>query len=104
MLFETNNYVTIAWRTKSYTTDLLQYMDQMWIANIYTSNIKKNASKKLKFNTMILIVKINIQIVMMEDIISELTRLLTEFILKYHQNTGLNIKEVHYVLQFNNKI
>ncbi len=43
------------------------------------------------------VAKTNIQIAMVKDITSKLTGFLIEFILKYHQNIGLNIKEVHYV-------
>ncbi len=41
---------------------------------------------------------------MTEGVTSELIRLLTEFIIKYCQNTGLNIKEIHYGLQLDNEI
>ncbi len=51
-----------------------------------------------------LIAKTSIQIAVAEGVTSELTELLTEFITKYHWNTGLNIRKVHYVLQLNNKI
>ncbi len=52
MLFETNNYITITWGTKAYTTNLLQYINQMQTANIYTSDIRENFNKKLKFIVM----------------------------------------------------
>ncbi|RIB05008.1 hypothetical protein C2G38_2047957 [Gigaspora rosea] len=41
---------------------------------------------------------------MAEDVTAELTGLLTQFLMKYHRNTGLNIKEVHYSMSQSNKI
>ena len=73
----------------------------MRTANIYTSDIRENFNKKLKFSTMMSVAKTSIQIAVAEGITSELIGLLTEFIIKYHRNTGLNIEEVHYI---NNKI
>jgi len=55
-------------------------------------------------STMISVAKTSVQITIVEGAISELIGLLTEFIIKYHQNTSLNIKEVHYGLQLDNKI
>jgi len=49
-------------------------------------------------STMISVAKTSIQITIIEGAISELIGLLIEFIIKYYQNTGLNIKEVHYGL------
>ncbi|CAB4421574.1 unnamed protein product [Rhizophagus irregularis] len=39
-----------------------------------------------------------------EGVASELIGLLTQFIMKYRHNTGLNIKEVHSISHFNDKI
>ena len=41
---------------------------------------------------------------MAEGIISELMGFLIKFIIKYCQNTGLNIEKVYYTLQLDNKI
>src|SRR6266498_479454 len=76
----------------------------MRTANIYTSDIRENFNKKLKFSTMMSVAKISVQIAVAEGVTSELTGLLIEFIIKYHQNTSLNIEEVHYVSPLNNKI
>ena len=97
MLPETNNYITIARGTKAYTTNPLLYINQMRTANIYTSDVRENFNKKLKFSTLISVAKTSVQIAVTEGVTSELTGLLTEFIIKYRQNTGLNIEEVHYV-------
>ncbi len=94
----------ITWEIKAYTTNLLLYIDQMRIANIYTLDIRENLNKKLKFDTMISVVKTSIQIAVIKGVISELTRLLIEFITKYCWNISLNIREVYYILQLNNKI
>ena len=90
--------------TKAYITNPLLYIDQMRTANIYTSDIRENFNKKLKFGTMMSVAKTSVQIAMAEGVTSELTGFLTEFIIKYYRNTGLNIEEVHYVSLLNNEI
>ncbi len=104
MPLETNNYITIAQETKTYITNLLLYIDQMRTANIYTSDIRENFNKKLKFGTMMSVAKTSVQIAVVKGVTSELTGLLTEFIIKYRRNTSLNIEEVHYVSLLNNEI
>src|SRR6266540_6253082 len=76
----------------------------MRTANIYTSDIRENFNKKLKFDTMMSVAKTSVQIAVTEGVTSELIGLLTEFIIKYRQNTSLNIKEIYYVLPLNNEI
>src|SRR5436189_2117987 len=49
--FETSNYITIAQGTKAYTTDSLQYIDQMRTASVYTPNLKKKFNKKFQYGT-----------------------------------------------------
>ena len=78
-----NNYITIARGIKAYTTNSLQYIDQMRSTNIYTSNIRKNVGKKLHFGTAISVAKTSVQIAVAECVTTELTGLLTEFIMKY---------------------
>ena len=52
-----------------------------------------------------LVAKTSIQVAIAEGITSELIELLTQFIMKYHHNTGLNIKEVHHsILHLNDEI
>ena len=45
---------------------------------------------------MISVAKTSIQIIMTEDVTSKLIRLFIEFIIKYYQNIGLNIKKIYY--------
>ena len=56
----------------------------MRTANIYTSDIRENFNKKLKFGTMMSVAKTSVQIAVTEGVTSELIRLLTEFIIKYY--------------------
>ncbi len=56
----------------------------MRTADIYTSDIRENFNKKLKFDTTISVAKINVQIIVTKSATSELIELLTEFIIKYH--------------------
>ena len=76
----------------------------MRTANIYTSDVRENFNKKLKFGTLMSIAKTSVQIAVAEGVTSELTGLFTEFIIKYRQNTGLNIEEIHYISLLNNEI
>src|ERR1044072_8899893 len=91
MSAETDNYIIITQETKAYTTNSLQYIDQMRAANIYTSSIRENSNKKLKFDTTMSVAKTSVQIAMAKGVTSEPIGLLTEFIIKYRQNTGLNV-------------
>ncbi len=45
---------------------------------------------------MMSVAKTSVQVAITEGIILELIRLFIQFIMKYHHNTGLNIKEVHH--------
>ena len=99
---ETNNYITIAQGTKTYTTNSLQYIDQMRTASVYTPNLKEKFNKKFQYGTTMSVAKTCVQIAVAEGVASELTGFLTEFILKYRQNTGLNIEVIHSV-QLNNE-
>ncbi|CAG8753237.1 20323_t:CDS:2 [Gigaspora margarita] len=95
VLVETTDYITISQRIKIYITKLLHYIDQMRTANSYMPTIRENVSKKVKFGTMILVAKTCVQVAMEENVISELTGLLMEFIMKYCRSTGLNIEKVY---------
>ena len=73
-------------------------------ANTYTPNIRENVNKKLKFGTTMSVAKTCVQIAVAEGVTPKLTGLLTDFIMRYCRNTGLNIEEIHYVPQTNNEI
>src|ERR1043165_9979961 len=59
---ETDNYIMIAQGTKAYTTNSLRHINQMRPANTYTSNIRENVNKKLKFGTTMSVAKTCVQI------------------------------------------
>ncbi|CAB4429007.1 unnamed protein product [Rhizophagus irregularis] len=80
------------------------YIDQIWSANVYTSNIKEKVSKKIEFGSTMSVVKTSVQVAVAEGVASELIGLLTQFITKYRRNTGLNIEEVHSISHFNDEI
>ncbi|GET50254.1 protein FAR1-RELATED SEQUENCE 5-like [Rhizophagus irregularis DAOM 181602=DAOM 197198] len=94
----------IAQGNKDYTTKALYYIDQIRSANVYTSNIKEKVSKKIEFGSTMLVAKTSVQVAVAEGVTSELIGLLTQFITKYHHNTGLNIEEVHSISHFNDEI
>ena len=101
---ETNNYITIGQGTKDYITNSLQYINQMRTASVYTSNLKEKFNKKFQYGTTMSVAKTCVQIAVAEGVTLELKGLLTEFILKYRQNTGLNIEVINSALQLNNEI
>ncbi|CAB4396453.1 unnamed protein product [Rhizophagus irregularis] len=68
------------------------------------SNIKERVNKKIEFDSTMLVAKTSIQVAVAEGVASKLIGLLTQFITKYHHNTGLNIEEVHSISHFNNEI
>ncbi|CAB5381352.1 unnamed protein product [Rhizophagus irregularis] len=103
ILTEITNYIIVAQGNKDYIyTKALYYIDQIQSANVYTSNIKEKISKKIDFTMSV--TKTSVQVAVVEGIASELIRLFTKFITKYHHNTGLNIKEVHSISHFNDEI
>ncbi len=105
MASETTNYIIVFQETKTYTTRALYYIDLIWTTNIYTSSIRENVNKKIKFSIIISVVKTSIQVAIAEGITSKLTGLFTQFIIKYYYNIGLNIKEVHHsILYLNDEI
>lgn len=70
--------------------------------NVYISNIRENVDKRIKFDTTMSVAKISIQVTIVEGITSELAELLTQFIMKYRRNTGLNIDESSSIIIKNN--
>ncbi|CAB5181871.1 unnamed protein product [Rhizophagus irregularis] len=101
---ETTNYIIVAQGNKDYTTKALYYIDQIQSANVYTSNIKERVNKKIEFGSTISVAKTSVQVAVAEGVVSELIGLLTQFIMKYHHNTGLNIEKVYSISHFNDEI
>src|ERR1043165_5719902 len=95
---EITNYVIVSQGTKVYTTKALYYIDQIRTTNVYTSSLRENVDKKVKFGTTMSVVKTCIQVAVAEGVTSELIGLLIQFITKYCRNTGLNIEEVHHFI------
>ena len=86
----TTNFVTIVRGEKNSTNIPLIYIKQMRSDNVYTPVIREHISKKIKFGTAMSVAKTSIQIAVMEDATAELIGILTQFIMKYRGNTGLN--------------
>ena len=59
---ETNNYITIGQGTKAYTTNSLQYINQMRTASVYTPNLKEKFDKKFQYGTTMSVAKTCVQI------------------------------------------
>ncbi|RIB29582.1 hypothetical protein C2G38_2027580 [Gigaspora rosea] len=92
---ETLCYITIAQGTKSYTTQGLHFINEIRMSNVYTPSIRKKVNKRIEFGSTMSVAKTSVQIAIEEGVTSELTGLLTQFISKYHRNTGLNMEKVY---------
>ncbi len=75
-------------------------MNNLRTENVYTSIIRGQVSKKIKYRITISIAKISIQIAIMENVISELIRILTQFIMKYYRSISLSIDTSNNIIFF----
>ncbi|CAB5386713.1 unnamed protein product [Rhizophagus irregularis] len=98
---ETSNYVTIAQGNKTYSSKPVYYIDQIRSGNVYTSTVKKKVDKRIEFGNTMSVAKTSVQIAVVEGATEELTGLLSQFIMKYRNNTGLNINEVQETFSYN---
>ncbi|CAG8767398.1 6199_t:CDS:1 [Cetraspora pellucida] len=73
----------------------LYHINQIQTANVYMPTIKECIDKKVQFGTTMSLAKTSVQIAISERVAAELVRVLTQFITKYHCNTGLGIRETH---------
>lgn len=89
----TTNFITITKGERSSTNIPLTYINQLRSSNVYTPVIREQVSKKAKFGTAMSMAKTSIQVAIMEDATAELIGMLTQFIMKYRQNTGLSIED-----------
>ena len=89
---ETSNYIIIAQGNKTYSNKPLHYIDQIRAGNVYTPTIKKRADKRIEFGSTMSVAKTSVQIAVVESATGELTGLLTQFIMKYRQGTGLGME------------
>ncbi|CAG8665380.1 16254_t:CDS:2, partial [Cetraspora pellucida] len=61
--------------------------------DVYTPAIRSHINKKVQFGTTMSVAKTSVQIAVSESVTEELTGLLVQFIMKYHHDTGLGIKD-----------
>jgi hypothetical protein len=88
-------FITIVNGERKHTAIPLSYMNNLRTENVYTPTIRGQANKKIKYGIAMSMAKTSIQIAVMEDATSELIRILIQFIMKYHKNTGLSIDTVN---------
>ncbi|RGB40114.1 hypothetical protein C1646_753698 [Rhizophagus diaphanus] len=70
-------------------------MNNLRTENVFTTTIRGQVSKKIKYGTAMSVAKTSIQIAVIEDATLELIGILTQFIMKYHRSTGLSIESVN---------
>ncbi|CAG8839104.1 1072_t:CDS:2, partial [Gigaspora margarita] len=68
VLSETSSYITITQGIKTSMTELLFYIDQTQTSNIYTTDIKRRADKKIEFESAMSIAKTSVQIAVLNEI------------------------------------
>ncbi|CAG8739343.1 3465_t:CDS:2, partial [Cetraspora pellucida] len=91
---DTMNFITISQDVESTTTKLLHYINQLRIGDVYTPTIREHVNKKVQFGAMMSVAKTSIQVAVSKGVTKELTEVLVQFIMKYHHDTGLDIKEI----------
>ncbi|CAG8580153.1 10012_t:CDS:1 [Cetraspora pellucida] len=75
-------------------TKLLYYINQLRIGNVYILTIRKHVNKKVQFGAMMSVAKTSVQVAVSGSVTEELTKVLVQFIKKYHHDTGLGIKKI----------
>ena len=87
----------------------LHHIDRFRTGSVYTENIRENVNKKIKFGTTMSVAKTSVQIAVSENTTSELIGILTQFIMKYRQGTGLGVvrvedaEEIHSEIELPNR-
>ncbi|CAG8533113.1 2188_t:CDS:2 [Cetraspora pellucida] len=97
-------HVTISEGIKSFTSTPLYHIGRIRTANVYTPTIKENVNKKHQFGTTMSIAKTSVQVAVTEGVFAELIGILTQFITKYRNNTGLGIQEIRSLQNENENI
>jgi len=85
---------------RRHTAIPLSYMNNLRTENVYTSIIRGQVSKKIKYKTVMSIAKTSIQITIIENVTFELIRILMQFIMKYCRNMGLSIDIPNNIISF----
>ncbi|POG67273.1 hypothetical protein GLOIN_2v1779593 [Rhizophagus irregularis DAOM 181602=DAOM 197198] len=71
------------------------FKDIILIFNVYTETVREIVNKKIQFGTTMSVAKNGIQIA----VLAKLIEILIQFIMKYQNNTGLDIKEIHHEIR-----
>ncbi|GBC53877.1 protein FAR1-RELATED SEQUENCE 5-like [Rhizophagus irregularis DAOM 181602=DAOM 197198] len=96
--------ITIVKGKTSNTATLLHYINQIRLNNVYIPAAKERVNKKVQYGNTMSLVKTSIQIAVAESATAELIGILMQFIMKYRNNTGLGIEEVHQFSSLQNNV
>ncbi|PKY53796.1 hypothetical protein RhiirA4_426285 [Rhizophagus irregularis] len=77
----------------------LHHIERLRISNVYTETVRETVNKKIQFGTAISVAKTGVQIAVSENATAELIGILTQFIMKYRNNNGLGVKEIHHEIR-----
>ncbi len=99
-LLDSISFIMIVNGERRHTAIPLSYMNNLRTENVYTSIIRGQVSKKIKYKTVMSIAKTSIQITIIENVTFELIRILMQFIMKYCRNMGLSIDIPNNIISF----
>ncbi len=99
-LSDSISFITIVNGERRHIAIPLSYMNNLRTENVYTSIIRGQVSKKIKYKTVMSIAKTSIQITIIENVTFELIRILMQFIMKYCRNMGLSIDIPNNIISF----
>ncbi|CAB4400644.1 unnamed protein product [Rhizophagus irregularis] len=96
--------ITIVKGKTSNTATPLHYINQIRLNNVYTPAARERVNKKVQYGNTMSLAKTSIQIAVAESATAELIGILMQFIMKYRNNTGLGIEEVHQFSSLQNNV
>uniref|UniRef100_A0A1D1YBG6 Putative zinc finger protein 012R n=1 Tax=Anthurium amnicola TaxID=1678845 RepID=A0A1D1YBG6_9ARAE len=86
------DFITVVNGEKKHTSIPLSYITHLRTDNVYTPTIKDHCNKKIQYGTAMGVAKTGIQVAIAEGVTAELIEIITQFIMKYRRNTGLNVE------------
>src|SRR4051794_10647880 len=93
-------FITVVNGERKHLSIPLSYITYLRTDDVYTTAIREQVSKKVKYGNAMSVAKTSVQIAVKEDVTPEFIGLLTEFIMKYRRGTGLSIETIKNDISF----
>jgi hypothetical protein len=93
-------FITVVNGERKHSSIPLSYITYLRTDDVYTTAIREQVSKKVKYGNAMSVAKTSVQIAVKEDVTPEFIGLLTEFIMKYRRGTGLSIETIKNDISF----